>query len=113
MSEHPHKRTPEPAPKLAVQIGAKAARKLQARRKRHAGIWFGLGMMGLVGWSVAVPTLLGAGLGIWIDRTHPGGRSWTLALLVAGLAAGCLNAWLWVAKEEKAMREEPGGKSDE
>jgi len=25
---------------------------------------------------------------------------------VVGLAVGCLNAWHWVAKEEKAMRDE-------
>ena len=44
-------------------------------------------MMGLIGWSVAVPTLLGAALGLWLDQHHPGKHSWTLALLVAGLAA--------------------------
>ena len=42
-------------------------------------------MMGLIGWSVVVPTLLGAALGIWLDKHHPGKHSWTLALLVAGL----------------------------
>ena len=93
-------------PSLAAQVGAKAARKLKARNSTQ-GVWFGLGMMGLIGWSVVVPTLLGAALGIWLDKHHPGGRSWTLALLVGGLAIGCLNAWFWVAKEEKAMRDEP------
>ncbi len=94
------------APTLAGEVGAKARRKLRARRHSSRGVWFGLGMMGLIGWSVVVPTLLGAGLGLWLDRTHPGGRSWTLALLVAGLALGCINAWLWVAKEDQAMRDE-------
>ena len=42
----------------------------------------------------------------WLDQRYPGGRSWTLALLVAGLAVGCFNAWHWVAKEDKAMRDE-------
>jgi ATP synthase protein I len=65
-------------------------------------------MMGLIGWSVVVPTLLGAALGLWLDRRYPGGRSWTLAPLVAGLAIGCLNAWHWVSKEDKAMRDEQG-----
>ena len=63
-------------------------------------------MMGLIGWSVVVPTLLGAGLGVWLDEHHPGKHAWTLALLMAGLALGCLNAWHWVAKEDKAMRED-------
>ena len=105
MSDEP-KATPPRAPSLAGQVGAKAARKLKARKSTQ-GVWFGLGMMGLVGWSVVVPTLLGAALGLWWDHRHPGGRSWTLALLVAGLVIGCWNAWHWVAKEDKAMREEP------
>ena len=90
---------------LAEEVGAKATRKLKARRSTP-GVWFGLGMMGLVGWSVVVPTLLGAALGVWLDNHHPGDRSWTLALLVAGLVLGCFNAWHWVSKENKAMNEE-------
>ena len=56
--------------------------------------------------EVVVPTLLGAGLGVCLDEHHPGKHAWTLALLMAGLALGCLNAWHWVAKEDKAMRED-------
>ena len=88
------------------EVGAKAARKLKARRNPTQGVWLGLGMMGLIGWSVVVPTLLGAALGIWLDNRHPGKHSWTLALLVAGLGIGCLNAWRWVSKEDEEMGEE-------
>jgi len=88
------------------KVGAKATRKLKARRNPSANVWFGLGMMGLIGWSVAIPTLLGTGLGLWLDKQHPGGRSWTLALLVAGLVIGCFNAWHWVDKENRAMHAE-------
>lgn len=97
---------------LADQIGAKAERKLKARRSGIPGLWFGLGMMGLIGWSVAVPTLLGAALGLWLDQRYPGGRSWTLALLMAGLAVGCLNAWHWVDKEDRAMRDDKEAADD-
>lgn len=92
-------------PSLGQKVGAKAVRKLKARKSTQ-GVWFGLGMMGLIGWSVVVPTLLGAALGIWLDKRHPGIHSWTLMLLIIGLAIGCLNAWHWVAKEDKEMREE-------
>ena len=95
-------------PSFAEEIDAKAARKIKARKSTQ-GVWFGLGMMGLVGWSVVVPTLLGAALGIWLDKHHPGKHPWTLALLVVGLAVGCSNAWHWVAKEEKAMQDETEG----
>jgi ATP synthase protein I len=88
------------------QVGDKAARKLRAQRHISRTIWYGLGMMGLVGWSVAVPTLLGAALGIWLDKRYPGSHSWTLTLLLIGLISGCLNAWHWVAKEDRKIREE-------
>ena len=91
---------------LAGLIGTKAARKQRARRNGTQGVWFGLGMMGLIGWSVTIPTLLGAALGLWIDKQYPGKHGWTLALLVVGLVIGCLNAWHWVVQEDKAMKEE-------
>lgn len=87
-------------------VGAKAARKLKAKRNPERGVWFGLGMMGLVGWSVVLPTLLGAAIGLWLDSRHPGRYSWTLTLLIFGLCLGCLNAWRWVSKEDKEIREE-------
>ncbi|MGL5017782.1 MAG: AtpZ/AtpI family protein [Luteolibacter sp.] len=105
MNEEP-KSSPKSGLTLGSQVGPKVARKLKARRRSSPGVWSGLGMMGLIGWSVVVPTLLGAALGIWLDQKYPGGRSWTLALLVAGLTLGCLNAWVWVSKEDEAMRKE-------
>ena len=99
---------PTPTPSFADQVGAKAARKLRARRDGTPGVWFGLGMMGLIGWSITIPTLLGAALGLWLDHHHAGAHSWTLALLVAGLTLGCMNAWRWVAAEDKAMHTDDG-----
>ncbi len=97
---------------LVSKIGGQAARKLRARRDGAPGVWSGLGMMGLVGWSVVVPTLLGAALGWWLDQRHGGTHPWTLALLVAGLTLGCLNAWRWVAREDRAMHEDSGDGGD-
>ncbi|TWT98752.1 AtpZ/AtpI family protein [Neorhodopirellula pilleata] len=88
------------------QVRTKAKRKLKAQRSAHQGVWFGLGMMGLIGWSIVVPTLLGAAIGAWLDRNHAASHSWTLTLLIAGLLIGCWSAWQWVAKEDKAMRDE-------
>ena len=106
MSEQSEIKSAKERSAFSREVGAKAKRKLKARRNPAPGVWFGLGMMGLIGWSVVIPTLLGAALGIWLDHRHPGSHSWTLALLVAGLAIGCFNAWHWVAKEDREMREE-------
>ncbi len=91
---------------FARDVGLKAERKLKARKHPDQSIWFGLGMTGLIGWSVITPTLLGTILGAWMDKHHPGGHSWTLSLLIAGLLLGCLNAWHWMTKEADALKEE-------
>lgn len=101
-------RTSATKDRLARTVAGQAARKLKARRDGAPGVWSGLGMMGLVGWSIVLPTLLGAALGLWLDHRHVDGHSWTLALLVAGLTLGCLNAWNWVAKEDRAMHADSG-----
>src|ERR1700733_4602552 len=95
--------------KIAVQV----ARKLKAQRAGTQSAWFGLGMFGIIGWSVAVPTLLGALLGAWWDKHHAGPPSWTLALLAAGLTIGCANAWYWVAQQNAAINRPPPPDSDE
>ncbi len=91
--------------KLSREVGAQEGRKLKARRKGERSIWFGIGMFGLVGWSIAIPTLAGAALGIWLDGHYPQRFSWTLTLLITGVAIGCLNAWFWVDKESREIKE--------
>ena len=84
---------------LVRRVSEKEGRKLKARRERDRSVWFGLGMFGMVGWSVAIPTLIGIALGIWIATTWAGPYSWTLMLLFIGVMIGCLNAWYWVKRE--------------
>lgn len=84
---------------LQDEVDAKQARKLEARREGDQSAWFGLGMFGLVGWSIAIPTLIGIALGLWIDQRWPSRFSWTLMLMVGGVVVGCLNAWWWVQRE--------------
>jgi ATP synthase protein I len=89
------------------QVAAKAARKLEAERLGEPQVWSGLGMFGMVGWSIALPTVLGALLGAWLDRYHARGYSWTLMLLVAGLVVGCATAWHWVSSQSSAAAPPP------
>jgi ATP synthase protein I len=97
---------------LSGRVGRDAARKLRARDRAAHGIWFGFAMFGLIGWSVVVPTLLGAALGLWLDRHHPGPHSWTLTLMLTGLILGCFNAWHWVSREQRAVQREQDKSSE-
>lgn len=107
MPERPNDPSPPARPHgLSEEVGPREARKLRARRARDRTLWHGLGSAGIIGWSVAVPTLFGGLLGLWIDRNWPGPFSWSLALLLAGVTLGCLNAWYWVSLESRRMDEE-------
>ena len=89
-------------PSFPSKIERKQSRKEKSRsEKREKSLWFGLGMFGLVGWSVAIPTLVFLAIGIWIDTVFPGRISWTLTFLFVGVVLGCLNAWFWVKKESR------------
>jgi ATP synthase protein I len=90
---------------FANEVGEKANRKLKALSENKRSVWFGLGMFGIIGWTVAVPTLLGAALGIWMDKKHSESFSWTLTFLILGLFTGCLIAWHWITKEHKEMNQ--------
>jgi ATP synthase protein I len=104
------KQEQEPQGEFAENIGSKEARKIQARQNKAKGVWFGLGMMGMIGWSVAIPTLIGVAIGIWLDINNAGHISWTITFLFIGLVVGCANAWYWVERERKRI---DGSQSDE
>lgn len=87
--------------RLREDVARQAQRMVRARTRRRRTVWSSLGLMGMVGWAVALPTLIGTALGAWIDRTWPTGYSWTLSLLVAGAAVGCVNAWRWIERESR------------
>jgi len=94
--------------KLCREIDSRERRKLRSRSEpKNPSV--GLRMFGMVGWSVAMPTMIGLALGRFIDgRTGgpgAGGPSWTLTMLVVGVVAGCLNAWFWVAREGRLDKE--------
>jgi ATP synthase protein I len=107
MNEENKAKVPNEETNFSRQVGAQVARKQKAQRGARRSVWFGLGMSGLIGWSVTVPTLIGAALGIWVDNHYPSRFSWTLMLLLLGLIVGCLNAWHWVHSEYKEMQEDP------
>ena len=81
------------------QIGKKEVRKIKGRADRKKSPLFWVGMFGLVGWAVSMPTALGIWLGIKLDQWYPGPYSWTLTGVVVGLAVGCVTAWVWVKRE--------------
>ena len=81
-----------------------AVRKRRERRARwltdgERSIGQNLAMIGAIGWTIVVPTLIGVFAGRWLDRHLASGIFWTLGLLVLGLSAGCALAWQRMHRE--------------
>ena len=102
----PKERRDKQAETFTREIGSKERRRMKGKRGKNETVWFGLGMIGVVGWSVAIPTLIGTALGLWVDRTWPSRFSWALMLLILGVTLGALNAWHWVRKARESIIEE-------
>jgi len=90
-----------PAENLMRQVGVREARMIRRQKEGLPSFWRSVAMVGAIGWSVALPTLIGVAAGTWIDHTWPSRFSWTLMLLFAGLVLGCMDAWNRINREQE------------
>jgi len=87
-----------PEQRMIRGVGEKQRRMLRARGER-TGLWSAIAILGVIGWSVVIPTLIGVAAGVWLDRRWPEPFSWAITLLIAGLAIGCASAWLRIRED--------------
>lgn len=85
--------------KPAVDIARQADRMKSRRDNPGPSPLRGIGTFGMIGWSMAVPIVGGAFLGLWLDRVAPQRFSWTLALILAGVVIGGFISAAWIKKE--------------
>lgn len=90
--------TPKPDTRVE-DIARRAKRMKDARDHPGPSPLRGIGTFGMIGWSIAVPTVGGAFLGIWLDRIAPQRFSWPIALILGGVVVGSFIAASWINKE--------------
>jgi ATP synthase protein I len=78
---------------LAEPVRRRRARRERWRREGERPLGHNLAMIGVLGWLVVTPTLIGMFAGRWLDRAAESGIFWTVSLLFAGLCLGCWLAW--------------------
>ena len=89
----------EAARRMVRRVQRVGRRKEEHRRIGDRSFWSSMAFIGMVGWGVALPAVLGGFLGAWLDRRYETGIRWTLGLLVIGLGMGCWNAWRAINQE--------------
>lgn len=94
----------DPARQEAPDAMADAARKHYKRQEQwrlegEPSLMRQVGRIGILGWIIVTPALLGLFLGRWIDREAGTGIFWSAPLLLLGLALGCWSAWRWIHRQ--------------
>ena len=94
--------TPErdgPQRRFLADVERRRRRHQKYKREGDASFWSSVGMMGTVGWSVAVPMAGGALLGRWIDARADSGHVFMLFFLIVGGILGCVVAWRLITEK--------------
>jgi ATP synthase protein I len=83
---------------------ADAVRKQQGRRKRwltdgEPSVMRFVGQIGVLGWIIVMPTLIGLFVGRWLDHKLGTGIFWSAPLLLLGVLVGYWSAWRWMHKQ--------------
>ncbi len=71
-------------------------RRRRWRTQGAASLARTIGQIGILGWIVVTPILLGVGLGRWLDHRFGTGIFWSAPLLMVGAAVGFWSAWQWM-----------------
>jgi ATP synthase protein I len=90
MAEEPNHRDGH---SLAEPVRRQRARRARWRREAERPLGHNLALIGVLGWLVVTPTLIGIFIGRWLDRIIESGIFWTVSLLFAGICIGCWLAW--------------------
>ncbi len=92
---------PSDAPHEKMQEAAlRAERRADAvRQQREPSFAARLGQIGVLGWAIVTPVLIGVVIGRWLDRTFDAGIFFTAPLIMLGAAAGLWTAWRWMHRQ--------------
>ncbi|HUN76366.1 MAG TPA: AtpZ/AtpI family protein [Steroidobacteraceae bacterium] len=89
----PSPETPLGDQPLDEAVRTSRERRARGEREGRRSIGQDLALIGVLGWTIVIPTLFGVFAGRWLDRRFQSGIFWTLGLLVAGVTLGCTLAW--------------------
>jgi len=85
----------------ALEHAARQAvrRDRDAQEEPEPSLGSRLGQIGILGWTIVVPTLLALWFGHWLDRRFGTGVFFSAPLLMIGAAAGLWCAWKWMHRQ--------------
>lgn len=83
-------------PALLEEVQRQAGRRQRSLREGEPTLLRQLSTLGVLGWVIVLPMLLGLAGGRWLDHRLGTGITFSAALLLLGVAVGAVAAWRWM-----------------
>jgi ATP synthase protein I len=87
---------PEEQDPLVKGVRQRGVRHVRWLREGDPSVAQRLAQIGVLGWMIVVPMLIGVFAGRWLDQKFNSGLFCTAPLLMLGLGLGCWSAWKWM-----------------
>lgn len=100
MNEEPDRSGQDEDGRFLEAVRERVERARRNEEEEGSSFWQTVGVIGTVGWSVALPTAAGVLIGRWLDARLGSGSTFMFFFMLVGLGLGCWVAWRQV--EEKS-----------
>lgn len=81
-------------------------REARGRAQPEPSLGSRLGQIGILGWTIVLPTLAGLAIGHWLDRLFGTRLFFSAPMLMLGAAAGLWFAWKWMHRQERSLQDD-------
>jgi ATP synthase protein I len=88
-----------PSDPLAEAARRAAEREEEIRRNPEPSLGARLGQIGILGWTIVLPALMGLALGRWLDQKFASGVFYSAPLVMLGAGLGLWLAWRWMSRQ--------------
>jgi ATP synthase protein I len=83
-----------------------AGREARGREQPEPSLGSRLGQIGILGWTIVLPTFAGLAIGRAIDRLLGTRVLFSAPMVMLGAAAGLWFAWKWMHRQERSHQDD-------
>lgn len=99
MNTEPDTHEPDDDDAMTEAVRQQRERELRWQAEGRFAVVRFVGQIGILGWIIVAPILIGVFVGRWLDHKSGTGIFWSAPLLFLGAVVGFWSAWKWMHKQ--------------